>query len=132
MWLYYAFSLVLAVITARYIWNYTHKSHISSVTTNIKAVSLSVSLNTQLRSAPLRAFFCWVRYSVAISTVYQAYLTTFLIEPGYKEPIKNVTQMLASKMKFSFFEIYEKYFTYTFESTKSTVLKNVVGCPIFL
>jgi hypothetical protein len=93
MWISFALSLVLAVITVRCISNYAHKSHlyesnsysnIFSVTTNITAVSLSVSVNKQPRSAPLRLFFfCWVCYSVAISTVFQAYFTTFLIEPEY-------------------------------------------------
>jgi hypothetical protein len=41
-----------------------------------------LSVNTQPPSAPLRLFFCWLCYCVAISTVFQAYLTTFLIEPG--------------------------------------------------
>jgi len=100
MWICFALSVVLAVVTVRCISNYGHKSHlhqsnsysnISSVTTNIIAVVLSVSVNTQPRSTPLRLFFlCWVSYSVAISTVFQAYLTTFLVEPGYEKPIRTV------------------------------------------
>jgi len=119
MWICFAFSLVLAVITVSCISNYRHKSHlhqsnshsnIFSATTNIIAVSLSVSVNTQPRSAPLRLlFFCWVCYSVAISTVFQAYLTTFLIEPGYEEPIKTAEQMLRSEKKFGFCEGYEYF-----------------------
>jgi hypothetical protein len=61
--------------------------------------------------------------------VFRAYLTTFLIEPGYEEPIKSVEQMLASDMKFGFFEIYEKFFTDTLESTETTILKNAIRCP---
>ena len=112
MWICFALSLVLAAITVSCISNYRHKSHlhqsqshsnIFSVTTNIIAVSLSVSVNTQPRSAPLRLFFfCWVCYSVAISTVFLAFLTTFLIEPGYEEAIKTVEQMLKSGRKFGF------------------------------
>jgi hypothetical protein len=89
MWICFTLSLVLAGNTVSCISNYQHKSHlhqsnsysnISGVTANIIAVSLSLSVNTQLRSAPLRLFFCsWVCYSVAISTVFLAYLTTFLI-----------------------------------------------------
>jgi len=70
MWICFALSMVLAVITAHCISNYAHKSHlyesksysnIFSVTSNIIAVSLSVSVNTQPRSAPLLLFFfCWV------------------------------------------------------------------------
>jgi hypothetical protein len=79
MWICYALSLLLAVITVRCISNYEQKSHlhesksysnIFSVTSNIIAVVLSVSVNTQPRSAPLRLFFlCWVRCNVAISSV---------------------------------------------------------------
>ena len=84
MWICFALSLVLAVITVSCISIYGHKSHlhesssysnIFTVTANILAVSLSVSVNTKPRSAPLRLFFfCWDCYSVAISTVFQAYL----------------------------------------------------------
>ena len=112
MWVCFALSLVLAVIAVSCISNYGHKSHlhesksysnIFSVTANIIAVSLSVSVNTQPRSAPLRLFFfCWVCYSVAISTVFQAYLTTFLIEPGYEEPIRTIEEMLKSKKNVRF------------------------------
>jgi hypothetical protein len=63
--------------------------------------------------------------------VFQAYLTTFLIEPGYVEPIKTVEQMLASDMKFGFFHWYEKFFTGTSDSTDSTILKNAIRCPIY-
>jgi hypothetical protein len=107
MWICFALSLALAIITVRCISNYGHKSQLNksnsysnifSVSSNIIAVLLSVSLNTQPRSAPLRLFFfCWVCYSVAISTVFQAYLTTFLMEPGYEEPIRNIEQMLKSE-----------------------------------
>ena len=141
LWICFSLSLVLTVITVKCISNYGNNSHlhesisysnISSVTVNIIAVVLSVSVNTQPRSAPLRLFFfCWVCYSVAISTVFQAYFTTFLIEPGYLEPIKTVEQMLKSEKKFGFFDTYEIYFTDTSDSVDSRILKNAVRCPTY-
>jgi hypothetical protein len=139
MWICFALSLVLAVITVSCISNYTHKSHlhesksysnIFSVTANIIAVLLSVSVNTQPRCAPLRLFFfCWVCYSVAISTVFQAYLTTFLIEPGYEEPIKNIDQMLKSEIKYGFDANYTVLFTNTADPVESAIRKDPVPCP---
>jgi hypothetical protein len=139
MWLCFALSLVLAVITVRCISNYGHKLHlhqsqtysnIFSATSNIIAVLLSVSVNTQPRSTPLRLFFfCWVCYSVAISTVFQAYLTTFLIEPGYEEPIKNIDQMLISERKFGFTEWDMPFFTNTSDTVELAILENAVMCP---
>jgi len=61
--------------------------------------------------------------------VFQAYLTTFLIEPGYVKPIKTVEEMLDTDMKFGFFKIFETFFNDTSDSTGSTILKNAVRCP---
>ena len=139
MWICFTLSLVLAVITVRCISNYRHKSHLKesksysnifSVTSNIIAVSLSVSVNTQPRSAPLRLFFfCWVCYSVAISTVFRAYLTKFLIELGYEEPIKTVQQMLTSDMKFGFYEQSAVLFDDVPDSVDSVILNKSVQSP---
>jgi hypothetical protein len=104
-------------------------TNIFSVMSNIISVVLSLSVSKHPHSAPLRLFFfCWVCYSIAISTVFQAYLTTFLIEPGYVEPIKTVEQMLASDMKFGFHKIFELIFKDTQDSTDSTILENAVRC----
>jgi hypothetical protein len=70
-----------------------------------------------------------VCYSVAVSTVFQAYLTTFLIEPGYEEPIKTVEQMLNSDMKFGFFQEYEIFFDNNPNSVDTAILKNAVRLP---
>jgi len=134
-----AMSVFLAIITVRCISNYGHKSHlhesssysnISSVTSNIIAVSLSVCVNAKPRSAPLRLFFfCWVWYSVAISTVFQAYLTTFLIEPGYEKPIKTFEQMLNSNINFGLTPTYRLLFHDTSHPVESAVFKDSVECP---
>ena len=139
MWICFVLSLMLAVITVSFISNYGQKSllqecnsysNISSVTSNIIAVVLSVSVNTKPRSAPLRLFFfCWVCYSVAINTVFQAYLTTFLIEPRYEEPIKTVEQMLTSDMKFCFNDVFYTFFNDVPDSVDSAILNNAVRCP---
>ena len=138
MWICFALSLVMAVITVSCISNYGHKSHlhessfysnIFSVTANIIAISLSMSVNTQPRSAPLHLFFlCSVCYSVVISTVFQLYLTTFLIEPGYEEPITTVEQMLRSERKFGFFYGYKEMFTDTSNPVDSAILKHAMRC----
>ena len=139
MWICFVLSLVLAVITVSCISSYAYKSHlnesqsysnISSVTANIIAVSLSVPVNTKPRSAPLRMFFfCWVCYSIAISTVFQVYLTTFLIEPEYEKPIKTLEQMLNSEGKFGFIRMYKFLFPDTSDPVDSAIVKGAVECP---
>ena len=138
MWICFALSLVLAVITVSCISNYAHKSHlhesksysnIFSITANIISVVLSVSVNTQPRSAPLRLFFFgWVCYSVAISTVFQAYLATFLIEPGYEEPIRTIEEMLKYEKIFGISRPYSFIFNHTSDLVDSAVVKDAVRC----
>jgi hypothetical protein len=138
MWIFFALSLVLAVITVRCISNYGHKPHllefssysnIFSVTSNIIAVSLSVSVNTQPHSAPPKLFFfCWVCYSVAIRTIFQVYLTTFLIGPGYDEPINTLEKMLIPEKKFGFMGTYKHLFPDTSDHVDSATVKEAVEC----
>jgi hypothetical protein len=138
MWICFALSLVLAVITFHCFSNYGHNpqlhesrsyTNIFNVTANVIAVLLSVSVSTQPRSAPLRLFFLsWVCYSVAISTVFQAYLTTFLIEPGYEEPIKTVEQMVKSKRMFGYPAEYKYMFQDRPDPINSAIFKNAVEC----
>jgi hypothetical protein len=61
--------------------------------------------------------------------VFQSYLTTFLIEPGYVKPIKTVEQMLNYKKEFGFTERHDAFFFNTSESLNSEILKNAVHCP---
>jgi hypothetical protein len=69
-----------------------------------------------------------VCYSVAISTVFQACLTAYLIEPGYEEPIRDIDQMLKSEKKFGFSEGYENIYTDSDEYVDIAILKNGVHC----
>jgi hypothetical protein len=62
--------------------------------------------------------------------VFQANFTTFLIEPGYEEPIKNREQMLTSEKNFGFHEGYEYLYPDTLEPVDSAILKGALRCPI--
>jgi hypothetical protein len=61
--------------------------------------------------------------------VFLAYLTTFLIEPGYEETIKTVEQMLRSEKNFGFREGYEYLYPDTLEPVDSAILKDALRCP---
>jgi hypothetical protein len=61
--------------------------------------------------------------------VFQAYLTTFLIEPGHEEPIRTIGEMLKSEKKFGLFER-DKIYLYpsTSDPVDSAIVKNSVQC----
>jgi hypothetical protein len=60
--------------------------------------------------------------------VFQAYLTTFLIEPGYEKPIKTVEQMINSGNNFGLVGAYKKLFPDTSDPVDSAVVKDAVEC----
>jgi hypothetical protein len=55
------------------------------------------------RAPSLRSlFFAWVCFSLAFNTVFQAFLTTFLIDSGYKTPIQDMDELFTSGIKLAY------------------------------
>jgi hypothetical protein len=76
-------------------------------------------------------FLAWVCFCVAFSTVFQAFLTTFLIDSGYKTPIQNTDELYASGIKLAFEQRLSSFF-YEYEEIEASYIKrNRVNCPSF-
>jgi hypothetical protein len=76
-------------------------------------------------------FLSWVCYSVAISTVFQAYFTSYVIEPGYEETIKIVDQMSKFDRKFGYVDLFKGFFSESYGVDYSENFKEFVACPDF-
>jgi hypothetical protein len=50
-----------------------------------------------------------VAYSLAINTVYQAFLTSFLIDPGFLTPIRDLDELLDSGIEYGFLRFLDRY-----------------------
>jgi hypothetical protein len=68
---------------------------------------------------------------VAFSTVFHPFLTTFLVDSGYKTPIQNMDELFASGMKLAYSTEYSYIFEEGDEAEKSKVLKNRADCPSY-
>jgi hypothetical protein len=74
------------------------------------------------RTPSLRSLFlAWVCFSIAFSTVFLAFLTTFLVDSGYKTPIQSMDELFGSGMKLA----YDPIYSYVFESGNETEVSNV-------
>jgi len=51
-----------------------------------------------------------VSFSLAFSTVFQAFLTEILIDCSYKTPIRNMDELLDSGIKLAYPEVYDHIF----------------------
>ena len=136
LWLVLILSIVIAAISTtlvgRYSWMSEWQSYqtLTSSMTNIWAVILGVSVSNMPRTPSLRSLFlAWVCFSVAFSTVFQAFLTTFLVDSGYKTPIQNMDELFASGIKLAYFPGGRYIFEGGDETEVSKVQTNSVICP---
>ena len=136
LWIILIISIVTAAISTTLVGRYSctpewqcYKTLTSSLT-NLWAVVLGVSVSTMPRAPSLRwLFLAWVCFSVAFSTVFQAFLTTFLIDPGYKTPIQNMDELFASGTKIAYPAGKSDIFDNGDETEASIVQTNGVMCP---
>jgi hypothetical protein len=111
-WLSILLSAVLAIIVIVFLARFGLKEYesfrrIVDAITDVWALILGVSVSPMPRSVPLRVFFsAWVCYSLAINTVFQAYLTTFLVDPGYEKSIASTEEVFTSGTKYGFHSIF--------------------------
>jgi hypothetical protein len=136
LWLILIISIAIAAISTTLIGRYSCVSELqvyktlTSSLTNIWAVILGVSVSTMPRTPSLRSLFlAWVCFSMAFSTVFQAFLTTFLIDSGYKTPIQNMDELFASDIKLACRPENNFIFQNFDETELSKILGNRVNCP---
>jgi hypothetical protein len=68
---------------------------------------------------------------VAFSTVFQAFLTTFLIDSGFKTPIQNMDELFASGIFLAYPPEYSSFVENGDETEVSKIKRNRVICPSY-
>ncbi|KAJ9580358.1 hypothetical protein L9F63_003993 [Diploptera punctata] len=67
----------------------------------ISVPQMPLSLGTRI------LFIIYVWYCFAISTVFQAYFTTYLVEPGYESRLETLGDVRQARLKFSTYDLME-------------------------
>jgi hypothetical protein len=71
--------------------------HFTMCLFNAWSVVLGVGVHEMPRSDLLRGIFClWLMYSLAINTVFQTYVTTYLVDPGHRYQIDSAEDVIES------------------------------------
>jgi len=97
----------------------------------LMAVFLNVSVNRLPVKFFLRLFFClWIWSSFALTTVFQTYFTSYLVDPGHEKQVSDVEELLASILTLTFDNGYGDLFHGTDERAK-LILSRHVPCPDF-
>jgi hypothetical protein len=103
VWAFFMMSVLLSVPIITFLARYSDDSLYKTASNTLIstwASILSVSVPAMPRTWLLRCFFMsWVCYSLAVDTVFQTYLTSFLIDPGIIPHPKNLDELARSDMK---------------------------------
>lgn len=84
---------------------------LSESSCNIFAAFLGTAVPSVPRTTTLRIFFfAWIGYSLAISTVVQSLLTSFLVKSDMEEQISSLAEVVNSGMDYGFLPQYDMLF----------------------
>ncbi|KAJ9590253.1 hypothetical protein L9F63_016640 [Diploptera punctata] len=86
--------------------------------------SLAVFLNVSVAEKPQitrmrQVFFSWVLFSIAFTTVFQAYITSFFTEPGRAHQIDTLQEVEESNMKLALLHRYPPECSYILKGIRS-------------
>ncbi|PSN29099.1 hypothetical protein C0J52_28382 [Blattella germanica] len=91
---------------------------------------LGLSISSTPHTNALRLFFfAWICYGIATNTVFQAYFTSYLIDPGYEKPITTIEEMVNSKKPFGYHKLLDDWFNDSSDPIAMAILKNRIHCP---
>lgn len=138
--LWMALSLICLVAALATFWIYKSSREpprsASEYFLTVWSVIVGVSVPQMPRTGRLRIFFLmWVYYCFAISTVFQAFFTSFLVEPGLQKQTSTLEEMLQSGTKCIYFTRDHDFLSWcvsnTICSNCSNVCDDTVACLDF-
>jgi hypothetical protein len=101
----------------------------SSALCNIWAVTIGVSVAGMPRSLRLRLLFVvFILYCSAISTVFQTFMTSFLVDPGYENQLTSLDEILDSGIEFGYNEDANIYFSLSSDLRHKKVFERAEIC----
>ncbi|PSN35315.1 Ionotropic receptor 584 [Blattella germanica] len=94
------------------------------------AIMTGVSISGMPVTIHLRIFvFLTVCYFYAVSTVFQAWLTSFLTDPAQSGQIKSIQELLDSNIRYGYVSYLEEYFEKDTEPQSKQILLGKTICP---
>jgi hypothetical protein len=93
------------------------------------AVVLGVSTSSAPLSVPARFFFIlWVWYSLAINTLFQTFVTSYLVDPGHQNQIQSIADILESGVQYGFHPDVNASLQYESDKLLTEIVKHSQPC----
>jgi hypothetical protein len=127
--------VVISITVALLLWRLSIISHETSYATlvtslsHVWAVMLGVSAPGMPRaSRPRLLFLIWVIYCLHIDALYLSFLTSFMINPGYEHQVRDVEELVQSKLDYGYHAGFDKYFKDSTDQILVTILSRRKHC----
>jgi hypothetical protein len=105
---------------------------LSSSLYNIWAVTVGVSVTGMPRSLRFRLlFFVFVLYCFAISTVFQTFMTSFLVDPGYENQLTSLEEIIDSGIGVGFHEHMNIFFSLSSDLRHKKLVERAETCSTY-
>jgi Ligand-gated ion channel. len=134
--LIFFFSVVVIWLGARSAENYGLKESPSYMTIcnsvqNMWAIFIGLAASDMPRTTKLRSYFClFVWYCFIVSTLFQTYLTSFLVDPGVQERIKTLDELFQSDIIYLYQLDNDDYLKFSFPDYYSKINMQRESCEI--
>jgi hypothetical protein len=135
VWLTLIASMFVIAVIMWCMSRMTLESHVyktaSSVLYNMWAIAMGVAVTQMPRTLHLRVIiFPWICYCFAISTVFQIFFTSYLVDPGLEKQITSLQELLDSNMEFGFRPEIKIYYEQSPYEIHKEVLKHQTFCRL--
>jgi hypothetical protein len=138
LWLTVFLSMIMAAMLMLYLTGCLNKlsqseyqvyQSLPSCLISMWAVLLGSSVAVMPRSGVFRVFFsAWLLHCLAVNTVFQAFLTTFITNPGREHQADSIQEILDSGLPYGFDPQCDKGFRETGDSIMMTILQHRIPC----
>lgn len=137
VWIVMGITTLSVVVIVQWLGKTTNRESTNyrtytSIYYNLISVTFGVSVPQLPRTSKIRFIFSmWMWYCLVISTIFQVFFTSFLVDPGTHKPITSLNELLKSKLKYAFNHGWDEYVRATSFEYYSKINLDKVPCEDF-
>ncbi|KAJ9579171.1 hypothetical protein L9F63_024722 [Diploptera punctata] len=121
-WVCIILCLILVSLTLKYLGCQEYKDTVKCVL-NTWSLFLNVGINNIPRNVSLRTLFLsWMLFSISCTNVFQAFMTSYYIDPGMKHQINTIEELDQSDLLLAIYYSVYNHIYILHDSTKTVLL----------
>ncbi|KAJ4446273.1 hypothetical protein ANN_12967 [Periplaneta americana] len=130
LWIAICFCIFLVTVVLWYLAKKVMESNsynnFYSVLYNVWAIIMGVSVTEMPRTTCVRLIiFPWICSCFAISTIFQTFFTSYLVDPGFQKQISSLDELIESGIDYGFISDFDIYFAGSKHKNHQILMKRI-------